>query len=206
MKRNVRNLVAASLATGAVIAGGSALASALEAQSGSTLAHVNTPALASNLISVDAQQAHPAVSVDSTAPASTGTTLSADAPTVAGMAAGAAGGAAKYTTGMAAGAAGGGAKYAISIAAGAAGGALKFGLNTLAPTAAADSVSASQATASTNAGGVDTAISIAALPVASSVAGAAGNTAGVAAGAAGGAAGGALGLGGATLAPTVAAI
>jgi len=70
MKHNFRKALVASVATGAVIAGGSALASALEIQSGATPAHITTPAAVSRSITVEAQKDLPAVSVDQALPVS----------------------------------------------------------------------------------------------------------------------------------------
>ena len=70
MKHNFRKALVASVATGAIIAGGSALASALEIQSGTTPAHVTTPAAVSRSITVEAQKDLPAVSIEQALPVS----------------------------------------------------------------------------------------------------------------------------------------
>jgi hypothetical protein len=74
MKHNFRKALVASVATGAIIAGGSALASALEIQSGGTPAHITTPAAVSRSITVEAQKDLPAVTVDQALPVSARTT------------------------------------------------------------------------------------------------------------------------------------
>jgi hypothetical protein len=73
MKHNFRKLFVASVTTGAVIAGGSLFASALEIES-ATPAQVTTPAAASRSITVEAQRDLPAVSVDEALPVSARTT------------------------------------------------------------------------------------------------------------------------------------
>ena len=74
MNRNVRKLLVASVATGTVIAGGSALAAALELHSASSPAHVTTPAATSRSISLEAHRDLPVVSVDQAVPVSARTT------------------------------------------------------------------------------------------------------------------------------------
>ena len=207
MKHNVRSIVAASLATGAMLAGGSALATALEIHSAPASLSVGSAGIASHPISIDAFRDLLAVSVDQATPLDVHTNAVTDAVTITGIAAGAtggvakpvaatsagaAGGAAKYAGGMAAGAAGGGAKYAARIAGGAAGGTLELGLATVAPTHADYSASSTQTNASATSAGSDAALSVAAVPVATTAVEAAGGLTGFAAGAAGGAAGAAL--------------
>jgi hypothetical protein len=70
MKHNFRKLLVTSVATGAVIAGGSVLASALEIQSGATPAQLTTPAAVSRSITVEAHKDLPAVSVEQALPVS----------------------------------------------------------------------------------------------------------------------------------------
>ena len=74
MKHNFRKALVASVATGAIIAGGSALASALEIQSGTTPAHITTPAAVSRSITVEAHKDLPAVTVEQALPVSARTT------------------------------------------------------------------------------------------------------------------------------------
>jgi len=74
MKRNVRKLLVASIATGTVIAGGSALAAALELHTASSPAQMTTPAATSRSISVEAHRDLPVVSVDQALPVSARTT------------------------------------------------------------------------------------------------------------------------------------
>jgi hypothetical protein len=74
MKRNLRKLLVTSVATGAFIAGGSVLASALEIHSAATPAQVTTPAAVSRSITVEAHKDLPAVSVEEALPVSARTT------------------------------------------------------------------------------------------------------------------------------------
>jgi len=67
---NLRKMLVAGVATGTVIAGGSALAAALEVHGGSTPAHVTTPATTSRSVSVEARRDLPQLTVDQALPVS----------------------------------------------------------------------------------------------------------------------------------------
>ena len=73
MKCNIRKLLIASVATGTVIVGGSALAGALELHSASP-AQVTTPAAVSRAITVEAHKDLPVVSLDQSLPVNARTT------------------------------------------------------------------------------------------------------------------------------------
>jgi hypothetical protein len=74
MNHNLRKLLVTSVATGAVLAGGSTLAAALQPMHGGTPAQVTTPAAVSRSITVEAHKDLPAVNVDQALPVSARTT------------------------------------------------------------------------------------------------------------------------------------
>jgi hypothetical protein len=74
MNHTLRKLLVTSVATGAVIAGGSTLASALQPLNGDTPAQVTTPAAVSRSITVQAHRDLPTVGVDQALPVTARTT------------------------------------------------------------------------------------------------------------------------------------